>query len=540
MLNWPSRLAVIAAALLLLGLTVPFLAKNALDREISHDEHQFISPGALLVRQHLLPYKDYPYFQAPYQVALQALVYDFSDKLLESARLLTMVFGLGCLGLIFAAALRYLSGLPFLIRLATATALPLFMASNTLFLYTSGRSWNHDLSVFLALSAFLVHGRALARPRPGPGLMASGLLLGLAAGVRLSWVPAVLPFLLAIYWLGTPPGQARSWRQGLPFLGGMALAALPWLALFLCAPADTFFGAVVYPGKLTTDYWASHNYAKAMDWDSKLAFFYQHVFLGAGDYHRFGTYQQNMVIFLATAGLALPINLLALRRGIPQRRETIFLLLLLPVVWLGSALPTPNMYQYYYQLIPFCFLALALAVANLSHLLTRPWPRRAWLTAVALVAAYCLVFGASSCYSVKWSDLAGRGAWSAARTHVLGQEMARQVGQGKVLTLAPTFPLEGGLDIYPELASGPFAFRVAHLLTPEERRARRMLAPADLEAFLAGQPPAAILTGVDPDLEPSLLTYAQAHGYRPRPLNHPQMVLWLPNPQTQPSPRDRP
>lgn len=525
---------------MLLGLTVPFLAKNALDREISRDEHQFISPGALLVRQHLLPYKDYPYFHAPYQVALQALAYEFSDKLLGSARLLSMVFGLGCLGLIFAAALRYLSGLPFLIRLATAMALPLFMSLNTLFLYTSGRAWNHDLSVFLALSAFLVHGRALARPRPGPGLMASGLLLGLAAGVRLSWAPAALPFLAAVYWLGTPPGQARSWRQGLPFLGGMALAALPWLALFLCAPADTFFGAVVYPGKLTTQFWASHHYTKAMGWSSKLSYFYQHIYQGAGDYHLFGTYYQNKVVFLATGIFALPLNLLAIWKKTAWRRESAFLWLVLPLVWLGSALPTPNMYQYYYQLVPFCLLALVLAVATLDQLMGRAWLRLGWLVALALVAVYCVEFGVSACYSIKWRDLSGRGTWAAARAHELGRDMARLAGQGKVLTLCPIFPLEGGLDIYPELASGPFAFRVAHLLTPEERRARRMLAPADLEAFLASQPPAAVLTGPEKELDHYLAAYAQVHGYEPRNLSGSKLVLWLPTRSTQAAQRDRP
>jgi hypothetical protein len=539
-MTWPRKVAIILAAALLLGVGTPFLVKNALDRELTRDEHQFVSPGTLLVRQHLLPYKDYPYFHAPYQVALQALSYEFSDKLLGAARLLSMAFGLGCLALIFGAALRYLSGLPFLIRLATAMALPLFMSLNTLFLYTSGRAWNHDLSVFLALSAFLVHCGALARSRPGPGLVASGLLLGLAAGVRLSWAPAALPFLAAVYWLGTPSGQARTWRRGLPFLGGIALAALPWLALFLCAPADTFFGAVVYPGKLTTQFWASHHYTKAMGWSSKLSYFYQHVYLGAGDYHLFGTYYQNKALFLATAVLALPLNLLAIWRGTPWRRESAFLLLVLPVVWLGSALPTPNMYQYYYQMVPFCILALILAVANLNHLVDRPWSRRALLVVLALVAVYCVEFGASACYSIKWRDLAGRGTWAAARVHDLGRDLARLAGQGKVLTLCPTYPLEAGLRIYPEFASGPFAFRVAHLLTPEERRARRMVAPADLEDFLASQPPAAILTGPEKELDHHLATYAQVHGYEPQNLSGSKLVLWLPTRSTPAAQRDRP
>ena len=41
--------------------------------------------------------------------------------------------------------------------------------------------------------------------------------------------------------------------------------------------------------------------------------------------------------------------------------------------------------------------------------------------------------------------------------HARGVEIARAANHGRVLTLAPIFPLEGGADIYPELATGPFA-----------------------------------------------------------------------------------
>lgn len=56
----------------------------------------------------------------------------------------------------------------------------------------------------------------------------------------------------------------------------------------------------------------------------------------------------------------------------------------------------------------------------------------------------------------------------------------------------------------------------------------RAIAPADLDEFLRGQPPAAILLGVEPeDLEQPLLDYARMHDYRAVPLNT-AITLWVP------------
>ena len=105
--------------------------------------------------------------------------------------------------------------------------------------------------------------------------------------------------------------------------------------------------------------------------------------------------------------------------------------------------------------------------------------------------------------------------WFAAKARRLGAEIHRLVPRGKVLTIAPAFPLAGHVPIYPEFATGPFAWRTAHLV-PVKRRARlHLIAPADLEEFLAADPPAGILTGFedDGDMEMPLIEYAQRHGY---------------------------
>jgi hypothetical protein len=80
-------------------------------------------------------------------------------------------------------------------------------------------------------------------------------------------------------------------------------------------------------------------------------------------------------------------------------------------------------------------------------------------------------------------------------------------------------------------------------LSTDERAALRILGPLDLEARLAAEPPAAILTGLESGnegfvpgqvggLEQPLVDYAVAHGYRPERLPSPitgtEPTLWLP------------
>jgi hypothetical protein len=83
------------------------------------------------------------------------------------------------------------------------------------------------------------------------------------------------------------------------------------------------------------------------------------------------------------------------------------------------------------------------------------------------------------------------------------------------VTLAPLFPLEAGLSIYPELATGPFAYRVGGLLSPDERRVQRIFTIDDIETVLNARPPRALFLGFeDEDLEEPLAQYAQARKYR--------------------------
>ena len=100
--------------------------------------------------------------------------------------------------------------------------------------------------------------------------------------------------------------------------------------------------------------------------------------------------------------------------------------------------------------------------------------------------------------------------------------------QGKVLTLAPLFPLEGGLEVYTEFATGPFAWRRAHLIPEQMRRKLGIVSEAELAALLDAEPPAAVLAGYENrfGLEEPLIEYAESSGYRAVELKH-GGTLWV-------------
>ena len=103
--------------------------------------------------------------------------------------------------------------------------------------------------------------------------------------------------------------------------------------------------------------------------------------------------------------------------------------------------------------------------------------------------------------------------WTVMRVHADGVAMAERLAaagvSGKVATLSPVYPLEGGLAVYPELATGPFAYRTADITPPDIAAFYRMTSPTRVAALFDADPPAALLLGFDAALEEPMLAYAK-------------------------------
>lgn len=492
-------------------------------RGLNHDEHQFVAAGALIARNGLLPYLDFAHFHVPLVGLGYALLYHSWDRLLLGARTLSVVFAWLSLWLIFAAAYRRRIAGQLRQRMLFALTATLWLAALPIFTYTSGRAWNHDLPVLLLLLAFFIQSDTLIERRTPLSLGAAGLLIGLASAARLSFAFALIPFVM-VTWLYPAFDRRRRWIGTAAFLAGCGLGALPALVFFFMDPAAFWFANIEYI-RLNTEYYRAMGAVEAMTLPGKLLFAGRLLLLQPGN---------GLALLVLVIGLWPLIG--PLRRRMPFSRSRYisgdkddslfrlaFILLLLFFMLIGAFAATPSQPQYFYALFPLIILGAVYAV--------NAWPSPLQARGLQLFAAAALVTNilAIPTYVGGLEILFSPHEWRPNKIHAVGRQIGTLVQEDPVLTLSPILPLEGKATVYAEFATGPFAWRVAPLASPEERTRYGLVGPEELETLLAESPPAGILVGLDNDdlaEEEPLVDYAVEHGFVPVDLPD-EGTLWL-------------
>ncbi|MFO7634998.1 MAG: hypothetical protein R6W76_20795 [Caldilinea sp.] len=317
--------------LLLLGL--------AMRQHFNHDEHQFVASAALITREGLLPYRDFPYFHVPTLSFLYALIFQHTDYLLLGARWVSVVSSWLMVVLLMGAALLWLHALSVSVRMGIAILLTLLLVSTPSFLHASGAAWNHDFPILLLLLAAMLQATWLKRDsRPALWLLPIGLLIGVAAGVRSSYVLTFPVFAIAA--LAGLGWRRRSGWAALIWLGaGSLISLIPVLFMFWQAPAEFIFGNLTY-ARLNTAYYATAGgEAFPMTLWQKLLQTLRYMGLEAGN-------------LLMVALVAYALWRVRRRPGIRSSLELVFLLLLLVSLLPGAFAPSPLQPQYIYALFP--------------------------------------------------------------------------------------------------------------------------------------------------------------------------------------------
>ena len=230
-------------------------------------------------------------------------------------------------------------------------------------------------------------------------------------------------------------------------------------------------------------------------------------------------------LFLSFFAVGIPGLVAHFRRGAGGERRVlwsgaILLVLLIPFVFAGALAPTRFQHQHYYALVPFVVIGACFGLSQ------RRLHARQAAVFVGVLAAATVLLG--------WKEVGEFAAprefarWTPVKVNRIGGEIARLAGGGRVLTLAPIYPLEGGAKIYGELAVGPFAYRLAHLMPAGEKRRRvGVCAPEDLPALLERKPPDAILLGAeDEKLEAALREYGRTKGFT-KAKEFGKLTLWV-------------
>ena len=183
------------------------------------------------------------------------------------------------------------------------------------------------------------------------------------------------------------------------------------------------------------------------------------------------------------------------------------------------------MQQYNYALVPFMLLAVLYALATVA---ARSDPARVRRVA-RVVAVVSVVAGGQGLRWYWWvMRLPTPGRWTPVVQHEEGRWIRSLTGPAaRVLTMESTVPLEAGLDIVPEYATGRFPLLTARFDPAADRSAHDMVGPADLPTLLAKRPPDAVFARVPATVDAAFVAYARDHGYRrvlsPDGLNQ----LWL-------------
>jgi hypothetical protein len=484
-------------------------------RKVNVDENVFITSAALVSKGYAL-YRDFHYNHMPTLVLVYALLFRMTSYFLLAARSVEAVCAAGTATVVFYVARRELAWLDGKRQMRYALLIGLFFLCNPVFTRTAGRAWNHDFPVFFSLLGFLAAARGLEGKKPGL-LVLSGICVGLAFTARLTFATELLPFAIFIL---IHPGIKFAKRAGLlaAFIVGLLIALAPSAWVWAQSLTNAYFGNFQYP-RFNTQWHMLHD----------------------NDVHHRYSLLPKLWFYVFNTCLELPGNGMVLigfailaARMLKWRlicRDAwhcqLFTLAFLVASQIAAGLvPSPPFFQYFYAATPWMFLGLILCLAKMPDL-ARNVALNGTMIGCLLVSLGFAVVEYRGVPLLFWPP-----DWYPVKAHEIATEVVEKVGKNPVLTLDPIYVLDGGGNVYPVLATGPFGIRVGDYLTERQRQEYRMWGTADIERMFAQNPPAGVLIspGSDNDIEQLFERLAGGRGYKPTQINpkNPSVILWLP------------
>ncbi len=505
----------ILPVLIFFCLALFLLLGSSMSANLDHDEHQFIASAKLFAEKALIPYVDYPYFNMPYLVFIYAFIYKYFGYLLLSARLISVISGFLILLLVFLIGMKNFDNYNYILRSLIAIGFSAILLNNPLFVYASSYSWNHNLAVLFNLLAFVLCCQGAAHVSPKRHLFFTGILIGFSIGIRLHFILTLIPFLIMIFLFPKVDKFKKKIELISFFCLGLILALLPAIFIFMASPEKFIFGNFGY-AKLNTLYRQEIGHAEAMTLLGKLIYIKTKIISNPCNSLVVGTFLTFVIASVVKKKLK-----------IREILEIIFIVTLFPFLLIGSLAITPAWYQYFYAPIPFLILGIMYGMK--TFLADNKGKKTIFIFFLLLVVISNIYgkFGARNLTHYLRKAFSPV-SWEPVKIHQVGQEVGSILREGRVLTLAPIFSLEGKREIYKEFATGPFAWRTGHLLTKDERKKYGVVSEDDLTEFLKKEAPDAILVGFEDKLENAMIDYAKEKGYKEVKLSNGKTLWALP------------
>lgn len=501
----PVRLfAVVGAALVALALVSP----------VNHDETQYIA-AARLASEGRVPYRDFLYLQTPYQVFVFAPLWNlFGQAGFLAVRALTGLIGAGVLALAHAA--QRAAG----VEARRAGLCALLMALSYTFIFCVSVVRNDALPAALLTGAILV---AVRGPVRASSWALGGVLLGLAAGTKISFLAPALAFagFPAWAWLVRAIAFRTAVSGALAAAAGLVAALLPLLWFREIAPVAFDYGNFGYHAEAPLAWYAANGLEDRLTLAAKAR-------------------DVALTLVRGPALFALVVYGWLRLGSIRERRSHGVPILLMDVLILAglaaTVAPTPTWRQYAMPLLPPLFVGLGLVWQEWAQRRAQergarvPGPVRHAMALAALVGLFHAIVPA-------WQGLSGARAnpiTIAREGAFLAHEAAARGLTGPSASLSPEVVLASGLPLDPTFATGPFAYRTAALIPPDMRAAMRVTSPGSVATHFRANPPDTIVTGYENfdhvdalGLEQPIEAFAEAEGYDRIESPHGDAVLWF-------------
>jgi hypothetical protein len=480
----------ILVVLILLVLSLAILA-NSMTKPIARDEQMYCT-GAVLLAQGRTIYRDFSYIaQMPYHPLLCAALFKIfnTTHYLLVCRILSAlcdIFVVICIVGIYRCVFRSfpISGL--LLGLA-ASVLYVF---NPVVDYANGFAWNNDIIILCVLLSFwLFISIDFGRKSKYWRIAAIGALLTFATCMRIT-TALIQALFFAVFLIQPADSVKQRIKTALPFLIAVA-AVLIWPIRTIALAPRAFYLNLLWIPMLNSE------------WLNKIGMVYNKFALILSSL----TMPGYLALIVIAAYLCLTIIWNRRRLNISNKTDPSFAIMLtLTFFVIASVMPATWM-QHLAMPVPLLVITFAYPLLYLRELTAGTSPHKHFNTAVIVVTACTFVAAASYPFVLhRIPQLFNRQNWAPLHLHSISQDIANRAKSPKlILTLSPLFALEGGSNIYLQLSAGPFVYRIADFMNPDDLVVTNTVSPKTLGELLEHSPPSAVILGFEPSfLEESL------------------------------------